>query len=413
VSDRHGVVEDVRRFVEAEWDPDRSLGEWRRALYAAGLAAPSWPTRWGGLGLDAADAAAVAEELRALGVPGAPETVAMSLAAPTLLEHGSDALCAAHLAPCATGEEVWCQLFSEPGAGSDLAGLTTRAERDGDEWVVTGQKVWNTGAVQAELGLLLARTNWDVPKHRGITYFALPMRQGGVEVRPLRQMNGHSSFNEVFLDGARVGTDAVIGQIDAGWPVALTTLAHERRLTRTRSPAIRRDGGGRVWREAIAETVAASEPHKWYPQRAGRVDLLVDHARSANRGADALVRQSVARTISMARAAGWTAERAAAARRRGQPPGPEGSLGKLSTSEIARSAAGAHSEIAGAAALCAGPDSVFGGVIAEILVSVPGQSIAGGTDEIQRNILGERVLGLPKEPSADADVPFRSVPRNI
>jgi alkylation response protein AidB-like acyl-CoA dehydrogenase len=191
----------------------------------------------------------------------------MALAAPTILEHGPDELRRRFLRSIATGEAVWCQLFSEPGAGSDLAGLTTRAELDGDVWRVSGQKVWNTGAVHADFGLLLARTDWDAPKHRGITYFVLPMKQAGVEVRPLRQMNGHASFNEVFLDQAQVPAAYVIGQVNDGWRGALTTLMHERRLAPARRPAPARQLGGRAWREAIAERVAVSEPHKWYPQR--------------------------------------------------------------------------------------------------------------------------------------------------
>jgi alkylation response protein AidB-like acyl-CoA dehydrogenase len=413
VAGRDGPSERVAAFVADNWDPDGTLAEWRAALFASGLATPHWPTEFGGLGAGAPEAAGIAEALRAAGVPGAPETVAMSLIAPTLLEHGPDALARRHLGACATGQEVWCQLFSEPGAGSDLASLTTTAVRDGDEWVVSGQKVWTTGAASADYGLLLARTDWDAPKHRGITCFALPMRAGGVEVRPLRQMNGHASFNEVFLDGARAGAGAVIGEESGGWAVALTTLAFERRLTRTRAPMARRDESGRVWREAIAEATAASEPHKWYPQRAGRVDLLVTHARGAGHGEDPLVRQEVAGVIAMARAARLTAERAAAARAAGRPPGAEGSIGKLATSEIARAAARAHGRVAGAGGMLSGPSSPLGGVVAEILVSVPGQSIAGGTDEIQHNILAERVLELPREPGAASDLPFREVPRNL
>jgi alkylation response protein AidB-like acyl-CoA dehydrogenase len=413
VPGRDGPSERVAALVADNWDPEGSLARWRELLFQSGLAVPGWPTQFGGLGASPAEAGQIAEALREAGVPGSPETVAMSLIAPTLLEHGPDALRARHLRACATGAEVWCQLFSEPGAGSDLASLTTTAARDGDEWVVSGQKVWTTGAATADYGLLLARTDWDAPKHRGITCFALPMRAGGVEVRPLRQMNGHASFNEVFIDGARAGADAVIGEVNGGWAVALTTLAFERRLTRTRAPMSRREEGGRTWREAIAEATAASEPHKWYPQRAGRVDLLVAHAIGAGRSGDALVRQEVAGVVAMARAARLTAERAAAARAAGRPPGAEGSIGKLATSEIARAAAHAHGAIAGAGAMASGPDSPLRGVVAEILVSVPGQSIAGGTDEIQHNILAERVLGLPREPSGPSDLPFREVPRNL
>jgi alkylation response protein AidB-like acyl-CoA dehydrogenase len=406
------VLAELCQWVEEAWDADLALREWRIRLFDAGWACPAWPRERGGLGLPAGLAEGVASELAQLGVPGPPEGVGMHLAAPTLLEHGSDDLNVRYLRSIGTGQSVWCQLFSEPGAGSDLAGLTTRAVLDGDEWIVSGQKVWNTGAAQADWGLLVARTDWDQPKHSGLTYFVLPMRQPGVEVRPLRQINGHASFNEVFLDEARVPAENVIGSVGAGWRVALTTLAHERRLASVDRPTRRRGSDGRAWREAMAERVAVSEPHKWYPQRAGRVDLLAERAVAAGRHEDPVVRQQIATVIGMAKSARWTAQRAAAARALGRPPGPEGSLGKLATSRIARGAARAHSLIAGASAMLSGPESSVGGVIAEILVSVPAQSIAGGTDEIQHNILAERVLGLPKEPEVDRDRPFRLEARN-
>src|SRR5262249_30921666 len=287
-------------------------------------------------------------ELAAAGVPGPPDGVGMHLAAPTILEHGSDDLRGRLLPPIATGEMVWCQLFSEPGAGSDLAGLTTRAERHGDAWVVTGQKVWNTGAAHADLGLLLARTDWEMPKHRGITYFAIPMRQPGIEVRPLRQMNGHAPFNEVFLDGARVPAGNVIGQVGDGWKVALTTLAHERRLAPTRRVASRPNIAGRAWREAIAERVAASEPHKWYPQRAGRPDVVIARAVAAGRRGDRVGREEIMRLVALGGGGRGPARRAGAPRARGPPPGPEGSIGKLASSTIARAAARVHALIADA-----------------------------------------------------------------
>src|SRR5579862_1570872 len=225
---------EVRDWLAATWDPDRPLAEWRGLLADSGWAAPGWPSEWHGQGLSA-DLAAVADaERQAFGAVGPPIGSAMNLAAPTLLAHGSDALKGRLLRRILTGEDKWCQLFSEPGNGSDLAGLTTRAERDGDEWVVTGQKVWTTGARTAAYAMLLARTDWDATKHRGITYFVLPMDQPGVEVRPLRQMNGHASFNEVFMTEARVPPGHVVGEVNAGWGAALTTLAHERGLAGVR-----------------------------------------------------------------------------------------------------------------------------------------------------------------------------------
>jgi len=337
----------------------------------------------------------------------------MHLAAPTILQHGSGDLKRIFVRPTVTGEITWCQLFSEPGAGSDLAGLTTRAQWADDEWLVDGQKVWNTSAGHADFGLLLARTDWDAPKHRGITYFVIPMHQPGIEVRPLRQMNGHASFNEVFLTDARVPIGYVVGDVGNGWAVALTTLAHERRLAATigRHP-VPRGVRGRAWEEAAAEHERVAAPYKWYPQRAGRVDLVIDRAAAHGRNTDPVVRQAIAQLIASASSAQWTAKRAAAARALGRAPGPEGSLGKLSSSNIARSASRVHTMIAGASGMLAGTDAPMGGTITEVFLSVPAVSIAGGTDEIQRNILGERILGLPKDLDTALHLPFRQIPHN-
>ena len=239
------------------------------------------------------------------------------------------------------------------------------------------------------------------------------MDQPGIEVRPLRQMNGHASFNEVFFTDARVSRANVIGEVDRGWTVALTTLAHERRMADGLRSIVRSARGeGRLFDEFRREVASVMEPYKWYPQRAGRADLVVERARETGRLADPAVRQAVARLLTLSRTAEWTAKRAKAARELGRPPGPEGSLGKLAASQVARAAADAHALISGADSLLRGSDGPKDGVIAEVLVSVPAVSIAGGTDEIQRNIIGERVLGLPKEPS-DAGRPFREVARNV
>jgi alkylation response protein AidB-like acyl-CoA dehydrogenase len=351
----------------------------------------------------------VASELAHSAV-GEPASVAVGLAGPTILQHGPDSLRERFLLPILTGEETWCQLFSEPGAGSDLAGLTTRAELDGDEWVVSGQKVWNTSAHHADFGLLLARTDWDAPKHRGITYLVLPMAQAGVLVRPLRQMNGHASFNEVFLTDARVPRDSVIGEVGDGWSVARTTLAHERRFGSLRGGSYSA-GTGRARQEARAEAAEHFAPYVWYPQRAGRVDLLVERAQANGSNDDPVVRQQIAEVLSSHTVSGWTAQRARANRAAGRPPGPEGSIGKLALSVVATASARAHTSIAGPSAMLSGSDAPLDGLVTEVLLSVPAQSIAGGTDEIQRNILAENILGLPREPEPNRDAPFRGLPR--
>ena len=405
--------DEVRAWLDEHWSVDRPLLEWRNLLADSGWGCPSWPVEWFGRGLSAADSDLVQDEFRRAGAVGVAQGGGTTLAAVTLLEHGSDEQKQYLLRPIITGEDTWCQLFSEPGSGSDLAGLTTRADRDGDEWILNGQKVWTTSAHHARYGMLLARTDWGVSKHGGITYFVLEMQQPGVVVRPLRQMNGHASFNEVFLTDARVSQANVVGGVGNGWTVALTTLAHERRLADgMRSLARSSRGEGRIYDEQRVELASVMEPYKWYPQRAGRVDMLAERAVQTGRISDPVVRQSVARALIMARTAEWTARRAKAARALGRPPGAEGSLGKLAASNVARAASRAHALISGADAMLSGADGPADGLIAEILISVPAVSIAGGTDEIQRNIIGERVLGLPKEPQVDVGMPFRDVPKN-
>jgi len=401
----------LRSWLESNWDPELTLREWRELLVSSGWAAPSWPTEFYGLGLPAEADRILTEELARVGAPGTPTGVSMALAAPTLLQHGTDELKRKLLRPILTGEHTWCQLFSEPGSGSDLAGLTTHAVLSGDEWIVNGQKVWNTSAHHADYGLLVARTNWDVAKHAGITYFAMPMRQPGITVRPLRQANGYSSFNEVFMDDARVPGDHVVGELNNGWSIATFTLAVERRnfATFAQRPPIK--GDGRAVKEAQAEADEYYSTYVWYPQRTGRVDLLAQRAQAAGRNTDPVVRQKIAKVLTMQRVMQWTAQRAAIARAQGKPPGPEGSVAKLMASEVARAAAEAHSLIGGSSGLLAGEDAPLNGTITEVLISVPAISIAGGTDEIQRNIVGERVLGLPREPEPHKDQPFRDVPR--
>jgi alkylation response protein AidB-like acyl-CoA dehydrogenase len=414
MTDLAEVRAQVTAWLAEAWDPELSLREWRIRLADSGWACPTWPREWCGRGLPAAAAGVVAEEFARAGAVGTPGGVGVSLAGPTILEHGSDELKQRFIRPTVTGEIGWCQLFSEPGAGSDIAGLTTTARPDGDAWVVTGQKVWNTSAHHADYGMLLARTDWDVPKHRGITYFILPMRQPGVEARPLRQMNGHASFNQVFLDQARIPAGNVVGAVGGGWPVALATLAHERRLAQVAAPpaSAGQAPAGRALREAAEEWERAMAPYRWYPQRAGRPDLVIERAIAAGRDTDPLVRQEIVRLMTLAWSARWTAQRAAAARAAGRPPGPEGSLAKLASSNIARAAARVHALIAGPSGMLAGADDPTGGTVGEVLLSVPAVSIAGGTDQIQRTILAERILGLAREAALDRDEPFRQVHKN-
>jgi alkylation response protein AidB-like acyl-CoA dehydrogenase len=408
-----GVRAEVRAWLEASWDPGLGLVEWRNRLADSGWGVPHWPREWYGRDLTAGLVPVVEEEFRRIGAVGVAKAGIRTLAAATILAHGTRLHKERFLRRILTGEDTWCQLFSEPGSGSDVAGAVTRADFRGNRWVVNGQKVWTTSAHHAHWGLLLARTDWDKPKHKGLSYFILDMRQPGVEVRPLRQMNGHASFNQVFLTDAEVPPELLVAEVGDGWAVTTTTLMHERRgADALRTWAMGSDREGRIYDEERAEIATTMEPYRWYPQREGRVDLVLERAKATGRIADAVVRQEIAKLLILSKTAEWTARRARMAQEQGRPQGPEGSLGKLAASHVARAAARVHTQLSGADALLAGEDGPMGGLIAEILVSVPATSIAGGTDEIQRNIIAERVLRMPKEPGGDADRPFREVPRN-
>jgi alkylation response protein AidB-like acyl-CoA dehydrogenase len=408
------VRAEVRAWLEANWNVDYGLVEWRNKLIDSGWGVPTWPKDWYGHALPAGLAAVVDEEFARIGAVGVAKAGIRRLAAATLLAHGTPAQKEQFLRRSLSGEDTWCQLFSEPGSGSDLAGATTRAVFSGNRWVINGQKVWTTSAHHADWGLLLARTDFDVPKHQGLSYFIINMHQPGVDVHPLRQMNGHASFNQVFLTDAEVLPEHLVLDVGRGWAVATTTLMHERReADGVRTWGKASVGTGRIYDEERAENATVMEPYKWYPQRAGRVDLVIERARSVGVNGDPVVRQEIAKLLILAKSAEWTARRARAAQMQGRPQGPEGSLGKLASSHVARAAARVHTLISGADAMLTGADGALDGVIAEILVSVPAGSIAGGTDEIQRNIISERVLGMPKEPRTDNDRPFRDVPKNL
>ncbi len=407
------VRSEVRAWLEANWNPNLSLIDWRNLLVDSGWGVPTWPKEWHGHDLPLALLQVVDEEFERMGAVGVARKGSSTLAAATILAHGNDAQKEKFLRRLLTGEDAWCQLFSEPGSGSDLAGATTRAVLNGDQYIVNGQKVWNTSAHHADYGILLARTNADVPKHQGLSYFLIPMHQPGVEVRPLRQMNGHASFNEVFFADAQIPRENRLEDEGDGWKIATTTLMHERRY----ADSMRRDtqvteNSERIYQEEAEEIATALEPYTWYPQRAGRVDLVIERAKATGRNTDPVVRQEIAKLMCMARCAEWTAQRARVAQEQGRQPGPEGSLGKLASSYVARAANQVHTMITGTDAMLTGDDSPMEGVIAEILVSTPAISIAGGTDEIQKNIISERVLKMPKETRIDTGVPFRDVLNN-
>ncbi len=356
---------------------------YRRALCDAGLAGISYPTELGGAGLPAEYERAYREESREL-LPGeeAMFGIGLGMTVPTLLEHGSPALQHRFVPPALRGDEIWCQLYSEPGAGSDLAGLTTRAILDGDEWVVTGQKVWTSGAQHADLGILIARTDFDVPKHSGITMFVLPMHQPGVTVRPLIQMTGVAEFNEVFLDEARVPADWIVGSVNGGWGLAVALLGHER--------------------TALGRGNLTDDESK---SKAGRSPLpftgLVARAREHDRLDDLVIRQELAAVYTGERLVTWGTSR-----------GLHPSIGKLWRTIQGREAAQLAHVLGGASAAAWQTDDVDDDYFAYHVLNCRGMSLGGGTDEIQKNTLGERVLGLPREPGPDRATPFSELPRN-
>lgn len=375
----------VRGWLAENWDPAMDRKQWAHRVFDAGWSAPSWEPRWGGRGLADAQSRIVAEEFAAVGARGSGQDRSDLLAC-TLHDLGTDEQKQRLIPPSVRGETRWCLLYSEPGAGSDLAGLRTRADRDGDDWVVNGQKVWTSFAKTADYGLLVARTDWDVPKHRGISFFIFPMRQPGVEIRPIHQITGESEFNEVFITDARVPHANLVGEPGAGWSVLQLALAYERRLMGD-----------------LARTSRSSRDLK--PD----ADSLIGMARSAGRLNDAFIRQEIARVEAYAAVNRWNTRRAKATTDRVEAATLM-SLGKIAMSRILHETAAVQTEIVGPESMLAGPDNPIGDAVTFRTLNAYFTSIGGGTDQIQRNIVGERVLGLPKEPEPHKDTPFRDLP---
>ncbi len=344
------------------------------ALTHGGWVVPTWPLEYGGRGASNEEAAVIARELAHFEQPDLyPFLVGLSVVAPTLLELATPEQRARWLPLIQNGEEIWCQLFSEPGAGSDLANVGAKAVRDGDIWRVTGQKVWTSRGHYARRGFLLARSDPSLPKHRGITAFAVDMETRGVDVRPLRQMNGDAHFSEVFLDNVEVSDDDRIGDVGAGWGVARAALANERGALGTAGTGMGAPA------DRLLELLAEREP-------------------------GAVVRDRVAAAHMVSEVNRLTMRRARDAARTGRAAGPEGSGTKLRGSAVLK-------ETADAALAILGPEGVVGdGEWQTLFLTAPSISIRGGTDEIQRNIVGERVLGLPAEPRVDVEPPWDQIP---
>jgi alkylation response protein AidB-like acyl-CoA dehydrogenase len=407
-ADVDAIRDAAARWLHEHWNPELSVRDWWVVLAESGWGFPSWPRDWFGRGLRAEEAAAIREAFFEVGAIGPPGSLGQRLGGPTLLTHARRELLEQFLPELAYGREYWCQFFSEPGAGSDLAGLQTRAVRDGNEWVVNGQKVWTSGAQFADRGMLLARTDPDAPKHHGLTYFIIDIDQPGIEVRPLHQMNDAHGFNEVFFTDARVANERIVGQLHGGWSVALTTLMYERfgGAVPSAHPGKKLEmldmragdvgsGQGRAEREGLGMTAPAT--------------TAINVARELERETDPVIRQRLAQLYAQQEIQRIAGLRSTTARRTGEGPGPGGSVGKIARSNLSRLTREVGMEVLGANGMVVGPETPGGGRLQHAALSSPGSSIAGGTDEIQHNIIGERVLGLPKEPRLDADVPFREL----
>jgi alkylation response protein AidB-like acyl-CoA dehydrogenase len=348
------------------------------ALADAGLAGLTWPRPWG-QGLTPEHQRVFNEETAGHVLPTTAYIIGLGMVIPTMIEFGTDAQRERYVAKALRGEEIWSQMFSEPGAGSDVASLQMRAERDGDQWVLNGQKVWTTGAQLSDFGAVIARTNPANPKHRGITMFIIDFAAPGVDIRPLRQMNGGSGFNEVFFTDVRIPDANRIGEVDDGWRCAVAMLMNER-------VAIGSGGGG---------------------GRSVGVKPLVELARRRGVLDDPVVRQGLADLYIRSRIMGYIGQQTRAAVTAGKAPGPGGSIAKLAGAQLSRRTSDLAMAIAGAGGQ-AWEDPRESRWALSVL-SAPASRIAGGTDEVQRNIIGERVLGLPKEPQVDRDVPFREL----
>ena len=377
-----GMVEGYRRGQDAP-GALAAAKDFQARKAAAGFAGIAWPVEWGGQGGSAIQQVIYDQEEAEFNVLSGFFVIGLGMAIPTICAMGSAEQRARYAGPALRGEEVWCQLFSEPAGGSDLAALRTRAVRDGDEWVIDGQKIWTSGAHYCDFGVLVARTDFDAPKHKGLTYFILDMKSPGVEIRPIRQMSGSSHFNEVFFTGVRIPDSARVGRVGEGWKVALTTLMNERYGMRA-SP-------GPDVREllALANGLELED------------GLAIDNDAVQERIADWFVR---------AQGLKYTKFRTMTALSKGQTPGPEASITKLVSGSKLQEIAGFGLDLMGMAAGQQDSTMPLDGLFEEALFYAPALRIAGGTDEVLRNIIAERVLGLPADMRADKDIPFKDIP---
>lgn len=397
-----GVRSEAEGWYQKNWDPERLVGDWFELLANSGWGYPGWPTNWFGRGMDRADVKSVREERRRIGALPPPSGIGPSLLAPMLFRHGTDDQMRRFLPAMAWKGDTFCQMLSEPEAGSDLAGVTTTATLDGDEWVINGSKIWTSRASEVDYGMLLARTDRDAPKHQGLTFFLIERDQPGIEVRPLRTMTGTSSFNQVFFDEARVPVDNVLGVREDGWAITRTFLALEKNSYNPEAHE-----GGPFGKVDLTQTCAQLQEREGARRSAaaqgrGANQLIAELVDEHGHGDPHLTRAQRARLHTWRKLMGYTNQRVRASRRQGTPlPGFEGPMSKLTVSQITRGQRDLGLETQGAHGMLADEDAAST-QFHHFFLSSPAISIAGGTDEIQRNHLAERVLQLPKEPTVDS-----------
>jgi alkylation response protein AidB-like acyl-CoA dehydrogenase len=359
--------------------------EWQAKKADSGWACITWPKKFGGRGANAIQSVIWEQEESRYATPPNIFTIGQGMLGPTLMMHGTEEQKQRYLEPMLRGDEIWCQLFGEPSAGSDLGGLRTPAVRDGDDWVINGQKIWTSGAHYSKWGMILTRTDPDAPKHNGITYFIIDMKSPGIEIRPIKQINGDTGFSEVFFTDVRVPGRNRVGEVNEGWRGAITTLMNERATL-----------SGGVGGVDFFDLVQLAKETDWGEHSAFE---------------DASVRQRLASFYTRLKGLQYTRYRSLTALSRGTTPGPQGSIGKLVGARLRQEMASFAMDLQGVAGALLDADLAgAGGAWQRSYLGSPGIRIAGGTDEILRNIIAERILGLPAEVRVDKGVPFKDIP---
>jgi alkylation response protein AidB-like acyl-CoA dehydrogenase len=395
------VRREVLDWITDEWDPELTVGMWWERMAAARFTVPHWPEEWHGRGWSRRNASVVHRTLREAGVPGPPAGLGTMLAGPTILEHGSDDQKRRYLSDIVNGSSNWCQLFSEPGAGSDLVSLRTRAERIEQSWEITGQKVWTSNGQLADFGMLLARSDPNAPPRQGITWFILSMDQPSIEVRTLREMTGRSLFTEVFIDGARIRDEDIVGRLHGGWPVARTTLMNERMGLGGGGGAVGAmpgSRGGMLIRRAGDVVTKAGGPSSGtaLAMRGRSFDELAELAKSLD-SPPPVLRDHLAQLYTLERIAQLSLERTQIEGTGGRLAQSAGSIGKLMSTRCTVLGREIGMGLLGARGMLWERDRSPSGVVQEQCLFSPAVSIYGGTDQVQRNIIAERVLDLPRD----------------